>query len=69
MSSARYCSFTAVQQSAVTRHEKLHSGVKPFQCPQCEFRAVEMSRVKKHMRVHKADGGAQSDRDVGAVDA
>jgi len=38
--------------SHLTRHQQVHTGVRPYQCSVCEKRFSEPSSVKRHMYIH-----------------
>jgi len=61
-----WCSMEAYQEwpfvcRSITRsdslvtHSRIHSGEKPFKCPECDKAFSESSSLTRHMRVHTGD--------------
>jgi uncharacterized Zn-finger protein len=51
----RYCEYRADYPSAITAHERVHSGEKPYGCRYCEYRAATASNVGVHERSHSGE--------------
>jgi len=51
----RYCGKT-VEYCKLKNHELIHTGEKPFKCPDCDYRCIQRSNLRIHMRgVHKKE--------------
>lgn len=50
-----YCSYTSSLKCNLLRHERTHTGEKPFPCPHCNFRCSQNSDLKKHIRIHTGE--------------
>ena len=48
----RYCEYRADYPSAMTVHERSHTGEKPYGCRYCEYRAARASHITVHERSH-----------------
>lgn len=51
--SCKYCSFVARYPSALTQHERIHTGDKPFKCRGCGFSSAQKCHVERHEIRHK----------------
>mmetsp|Transcript_58029 Transcript_58029/g.96229 ORF Transcript_58029/g.96229 Transcript_58029/m.96229 type:complete len:371 (-) Transcript_58029:116-1228(-) len=45
----RYCEYRSDHTSVITIHERIHTGVKPYQCTLCGYRAAQKGAVVQHM--------------------
>ena len=52
--SCNYCSYTSDQMYRVKRHERIHTGEKPFSCKFCTFTSSLKHSVKRHEKTHTA---------------
>jgi len=51
----RFCGKT-VEYCKLKNHELIHTGEKPFKCPDCDYRCIQRSNLRIHMRgVHKKE--------------
>lgn len=54
--SCSFCGKLFVYPKDVRRHERIHTGEKPFSCPLCPYKAAQKGNVKQHMiHVHKEE--------------
>ncbi|KAK4325341.1 hypothetical protein Pmani_004058 [Petrolisthes manimaculis] len=47
--SCQYCPRTFYLRSDLTRHVRIHTGEKPFNCPYCNHATARKSSLKKHL--------------------
>lgn len=52
----RFCPYTSHCKWRVGRHERTHSGFRPFACPHCGQRFTESSSLKRHLRLRSKKG-------------
>merc|ERR1712055_777842 len=51
----RFCGKT-VEYCKLKNHELIHTGEKPFKCPDCDYRCIQRSNLRIHMRgIHKKE--------------
>lgn len=55
----RFCPYTSHVKWRVGRHEKTHSGYRPFACPHCGQRFTESSSLKRHLRIRSRKGSCE----------
>ena len=49
------CGYSSYYKSDLIKHQRIHSGVKPFACNQCDYRCNRRDNLKKHLRIHTGD--------------
>ena len=51
----RYCSYATYSSNNLQRHERAHTGVKPYACPTCAYRSARSDDLAKHVARHGKD--------------
>ena len=54
--SCNYCSYTSDQMWMVKRHERIHTGEKPFSCKFCTYTSSLKHSVTRHEKTHTSRG-------------
>jgi hypothetical protein len=50
----RFCPYSSESPINVTRHERSHTGLKPFACTHCSYRSARSDDLAKHILRHSA---------------
>ena len=48
-----YCPFACIWKVNTTRHERIHTGNKPFSCNECPYTASRADKIKEHAQKHR----------------
>ena len=51
----QYCDYTAIRGNVV-KHERIHTGEKPYKCAYCDKRSGDLSVILLHQRIHTGEG-------------
>ncbi|XP_003745205.1 zinc finger protein 394-like [Galendromus occidentalis] len=51
----KYCSYSTVQRTHLARHERSHTGERPFKCQFCSYKATLKTCLINHERTHTGE--------------
>ena len=52
----QHCDYTSGKSNMI-KHERIHTGDKPYKCAFCEYRSGDRSVIALHQRIHTGEGG------------
>ncbi|KAL5270774.1 hypothetical protein ACHWQZ_G001444 [Mnemiopsis leidyi] len=50
-----FCPYAAVKRSSLIKHQRKHSGEKPYPCSECPYKASQKSNLVVHQRIHSGE--------------
>ena len=50
-----YCDYKAFQKCDIVKHERVHTGERPYKCMHCSYSATQKSSLKQHNRLHSGE--------------
>ena len=51
----KWCDYSTIQSSSLTKHILTHSGVKPYHCKECGSSFSQAKHLKTHLRIHTGE--------------